>query len=369
MARYLALLMLVVMLGACAAPTAAPSAPATPSLATPPPSTPGPAAPLPVTAPPPPPASSSLVSLPSLAGVVNQVKPAVVAIFTEVQQAEGAGSGFIFRSDGYILTNNHVVEGATQITVALPPSSRFPRGTTLPGKVLGQDALTDTAVVKVEASDLTTLPLAKSPLQVGDWVIAMGNALALEGGPTVTLGIVSALGRTVDVSDTGGTLYDLIQTDAAINPGNSGGPLLNLSGEVVGINTIVASGAQGIGFAVSISTVISVVDELISSGKVNWPWIGVTVGSVTPAVASQFGLGVQEGVLIRDVTQGSPAEQAGLKQNDVIVRLGAVNTPDYVVFLQELRRRRAGDQVELGIRRGTASLSVAITLAERPPNS
>ena len=367
MTRYLALLMLVVMLGACAAPTAAPSAPATPSLANPPPSTPGPVAPLPVTGSPPPPASSSLVSLPSLAGVVNQVKPAVVAIFTEVQQAEGAGSGFIFRSDGYILTNNHVVEGATQITVALPPSSRFPRGTTLPGRVLGKDPLTDTAVVKVEASDLTTVPMAGATLQVGDWVIAMGNALALEGGPTVTQGIVSALGRAVDV-DTGVTLYDLIQTDAAINPGNSGGPLLNLFGEVVGINTIVASGAQGIGFAVSTNTVLSVVDELIRLGKVNWPWIGVTVGSVTPAVASQFGLAVEEGVLIREVTRGSPAEQAGLKQNDVIVRLGGVDTPDYVFFLQELRRRRAGDQVELGIRRGTASLSVTITLAERPNN-
>ena len=326
MARYLALLMLVVMLGACAVPTTAPSAPATPSLATPPPSTPGPAAPLPVTASPPPPASSSLVSLPSLAGVVNQVKPAVVAIFTEVQQAEGAGSGFIFRPDGHILTNNHVVEGATQITVALPPSSRFPRGTTLPGRVLGQDPLTDTAVVKVEASDLTTLPMARTPLQVGDWVIAMGNALALEGGPTVTLGIVSALGRAVDV-DTGVTLYDLIQTDAAINPGNSGGPLLNLTGEVVGINTIVASGAQGIGFAVSVNTVLSLVDELIRSGKVNWPWIGVTVASVTPAVASQLGLAVEEGVLIREVSQGSPAERVGLKQNDVIVRLGGGGYP------------------------------------------
>ncbi|MBU2009653.1 MAG: trypsin-like peptidase domain-containing protein [Chloroflexi bacterium] len=367
MARYLVLLMLVVMLGACAVPTAAPSAPATPSLATPPPSTPGPAAPLPVTASPPPPANSSLVSLPSLAGVVNQVKPAVVAILTEVQQAEGAGSGFIFRPDGYILTNNHVVEGATQITVALPPGSRFPRGTTLPGKVLGQDPLTDTAVVKVEASDLTTLPMARAPLQVGDWVIAVGNALALEGGPTVTLGIVSALGRSVD-EETGVTLYDLIQTDAAINPGNSGGPLLNLSGEVVGMNTLVAGGAQGIGFAVSVNTVLSVVDELIRLGKVNWPWIGVTVGSVTPAVASQLGLAVQEGVLIREVSQGSPAERVGLKQNDVIVRLGGVDTPDYLIFLQELRRRRAGDQVELAIRRGNDSLSVTITLAERPPN-
>ena len=320
---------------------------------------------MPATASPPPSASSSLVSLPSLAGVVNQVKPAVVAIFTEVRQAEGAGSGFIFRPDGYIFTNNHVVEGATQITVALPPSSRFPRGTTLPGRVLGKDPLTDTAVVKVEASDLTTVPMARAALQVGDWVIAMGNALALEGGPTVTLGIVSALERAVDV-DTGVTLYDLIQTDAAINPGNSGGPLLNLSGEVVGINTIVASGAQGIGFAVSVNTVLSVMDELIRSGKVNWPWIGVTVGSVTPAVASQLGLAVEEGVLIREITRGSPAEQAGLKQNDVIVRLGGMNTPDYVIFLQELRRRRAGDKVELGVRRGTTSLSVTITLAERP---
>ncbi len=365
MARYFALLMLVVMLGACAAPTAAPSAPATPSLA-PPASTPASLA-TPALSTPAPAGVSSPVALPSLAGVVNQVKPAVVAIFTEVQQAEGAGSGFIFRPDGYIFTNNHVVEGAQQITVALPPSQRFPRGTTLPGKVLGQDPLTDTAVVKVEASDLTTLPMARAPLQVGDWVIAVGNALALEGGPTVTLGIVSALGRSVDV-DTGVTLYDLIQTDAAINPGNSGGPLLNLSGEVVGMNTIVAGGAQGIGFAVSVNTVLSVVDELIRLGKVNWPWIGVTVGSVTPAVASQFGLGVEEGVLIREVSQGSPAERVGLKQNDVIVRLGGVDTPDYLIFLQELRRRRAGDQVELAIRRGNDSLSVTITLAERPPN-
>jgi len=368
MARYLALLMLVTMLGACAVPTAAPSAPATPSLAAPPPSTPGPGTLVslpPATASPPPPASSSLVSLPSLAGVVNQVKPAVVAILSEVQRAEGAGSGFIFRPDGHIMTNNHVVEGAQQITVALPPSSRFPRGTTLPGRVLGRDPLTDTAVVKIEASDLTILPMATAPPQVGDWVIAVGNALALEGGPTVTLGIVSALGRAVD-ADSGITLYDLIQTDAAINPGNSGGPLLNLSGEVVGMNTLVAGGAQGIGFAVSMNTVLSVVDELIRSGKVNWPWIGVTVGSVTPAVASQLGLAVEEGVLIREVTRGSPAERAGLRQNDVIVRLGAVNTPDLVVFMQGVRRHRAGETIELGIRRGNDSLSVTITLAERP---
>jgi len=361
MAKTLALVMLVLVLSACA-PTVA-SAPTTPSVA-PPVSTP---AAVPATPPPSTPAQGSLlVSLPSLAGVVDQVKPAVVAIFTQAQQTEGAGSGFVFRPDGHILTNNHVVEGAQQITVALPPSSRYPRGTTLPGTVLGRDPLTDTAVVKIQASDLTTLPLATVAPQVGDWVIAMGNALALEGGPTVTLGIVSALGRAVDVSDTGVTLYDLVQTDAAINPGNSGGPLLNLSGEVVGINTIVATGAQGIGFAVSVNTVTSVVDELIRLGKVNWPWVGVTVASVTPAVVSQFGLTVQEGVLIREIITGSPAERAGLRVNDVIVRLGAVDTPDHIVFLQELRRHRAGETVQVGIRRGNDSLTVTITLAERP---
>ena len=359
MAKTLALLMLVLVLGACVAPTVA-AAPTTPTpVSTPPavPATPTPSTPAP---------GSLLVSLPSLSGVVDQVKPAVVAIFTQAQQTEGAGSGFVFRPDGHILTNNHVVEGAQEITVALPPSARYPRGTTLPGTVLGRDPLTDTAVVKIEATGLTTLPLATGTPQVGDWVIAMGNALALEGGPTVTLGIVSALGRAVDVSDTGVTLYDLVQTDAAINPGNSGGPLLNLSGEVVGINTIVATGAQGIGFAVSVNTVTSVVDELIRLGKVNWPWVGVTVASVTPAMATQLGLTVQEGVLIREVITGSPAERVGLRANDVISRVGAVDTPDYIVFLQELRRHRAGETVEMGIRRGNDSLTVTITLAERP---
>ena len=210
-------------------------------------------------------------SLPSITEVVEAVKPAVVSvmvgtvsynIFLQPVPTEQAGSGVIIDDRGYIITNNHVVEGAESITVTLTDGRAFDATLT------GTDPLTDLAVIKIEGDSLPTVEFSKSSeVEVGEWVVAIGNALALKGGPTVTVGVISALGRTIE-AESGWSLYDVIQTDAAINPGNSGGPLINLQGEVVGINTakISAIDVAGVGFAVSADTASPVVDELINRG-------------------------------------------------------------------------------------------------------
>ncbi len=312
----------------------------------------------------------------SIPDIVDRVKPAVVAILTEGTQLDlflqalpsrGVGSGAIFTSDGFILTNNHVVEDAQSITVALPRSHYFPEGAIFEGRVVGRDPLTDLAIVKVDAQDLPTIPIGDTQrLRVGEWVIAIGNAQALPGGPTVTLGIVSALGRSVETGDRGIALHDLVQTDAAINPGNSGGPLLNLLGEVVGINTAIIRGAQNIGFSISTVTVRSVMDELIQEGKVKWPWLGVRITSLTPALASERGFPVEQGVVIIEVMPGTPAAQAGLRDNDIMVSLNGEDIPDLETFQKMIRRYRAGDTVELGLVRGSQDISIEVTLGEMP---
>src|SRR5262249_18429907 len=201
--------------------------------------------------------------------VVAKARPAVVNIATRqvtydvllrAVPAQGLGSGVIFDSRGYVLTNNHVVQGAQQIRVTLPDGRAFP------GKLIGSDPITDLAVVKIDGRDLLVAQLgASSKLEIGETVIAIGNPLGLEGGPTVTVGVVSALARSIE--DPGGpTLHDLIQTDAAINPGNSGGPLIRMSGEVIGVNTAIIQGAQGIGFAISINSAKPIVQELLRRG-------------------------------------------------------------------------------------------------------
>ncbi|MDA8216009.1 MAG: trypsin-like peptidase domain-containing protein, partial [Dehalococcoidales bacterium] len=228
----------------------------------------------------------------SISQVAKDVKPAVVQITNqqEVQTSQsnqpyvvpaGVGSGVIYDDQGHILTNAHVVEGANQLLVSLPDGRSFE------GKLIGSDAQTDLAVVKIDGSNLPVAKLGDSTqLQVGDWLVAIGNALALPGGPTVTAGVVSALGRTVqEPADQSGTpgpfLFDVIQTDAPINPGNSGGPLVNLNGQVIGINTLVAGQAetgvqaQGIGFAIAISTAKPIADELVANGKVVHPYLGI----------------------------------------------------------------------------------------------
>ena len=220
------------------------------------------------------------------------------------------GSGFVINPNGYIVTNNHVVDGATKISVKLSD------GRELPGKVVGRDAKTDIALLKVEAANLTVIPLGdSSTMQVGEPVMAIGNPFGLE--QTVTTGIVSATGRAIGA----GPYDDFIQTDASINPGNSGGPLINARGQAIGINTAIYSqggGSVGIGFAIPMSLAKNVVTQLADSGKVTRGWLGVGIQAVTPELAKSFGRSDTTGVLVSSVSEGSPAEHAGLKTGDII---------------------------------------------------
>jgi len=221
----------------------------------------------------------------------------------------GVGSGFVMSRDGYILTNNHVVEDADQIKV------KFADGKEYEGKVVGRDPKTDLAVVKINgAADLQPLTLANSDdLKVGSWVVAVGSPFGLE--QTVTAGIVSAKGRVI-----GSGPYDnFIQTDASINPGNSGGPLINMKGEVVGVNTAIIAGGQGIGFAIPINMVKEIAPQLKDKGHVTRGWLGVSIQEITPELGKSLGLKESKGALVAQVVSGSPAEKAGIEQGDVIV--------------------------------------------------
>ena len=310
-------------------------------------------------------------SLPAITEVVDAVQPAVASIivgvitydiFLQPVPQQAAGSGAIIDSRGYIVTNNHVVEGAESITVTLPD------GRTFDAVLVGTDPLTDLAVIKIEGIDLPTIPFGdSSTLRAGDWVVAIGNALALPGGPTVTVGVVSALGRSIQEQN-GVTLYDVIQTDAAINPGNSGGPLLNLHGEIVGINTAKISAVEisGVGFAVSANTARPIVEELIEEGHVTRPYLGISLLTVNSAIANQFDLATDEGALITSVVTGTPADEAGLLPGDVIIRVDGqkVTTTDDVILA--IRGHQIGDPMEITYLRGTVENTVSPILMERP---
>jgi serine protease Do len=231
----------------------------------------------------------------------------------EEQLAKALGSGFIIDDQGTILTNNHVVSGADEIEVHLLDGRKFK------AKVLGSDPRTDIAVIRIKTDE--KLPYAKlgdsSAIRPGDWVMAIGNPFGLEN--TVTVGVISAKGRMIG----GGAPYaKFIQTDASINPGNSGGPLFNINGEVIGINTMIHAGGQGIGFAIPIDLAKSMVPELVEKGSVTRGWLGVAVQDVTPELAKSFGLEKAEGALVAEVYAGSPAADAGLKRGDVIISFG-----------------------------------------------
>ncbi|MDA8088050.1 MAG: trypsin-like peptidase domain-containing protein [Nitrospiraceae bacterium] len=221
---------------------------------------------------------------------------------------QALGSGIIIEKDGYIVTNNHVISGAQKIRVILSD------GRTFKGRVIGADKKTDLALVKVNAANLPTLRFGDSDsVRPGDWVIAVGNPFGLEH--TVTQGIISATGRAIGA----GPYENFLQTDAPINPGNSGGPLVNVLGEVIGINTAIIKSGQGIGFAIPSNTAQKIVSELKAHGKVIRGWIGVEVESVTPGLAGQFGLKEAKGALVAGVVSGGPAGNAGIKSGDIIV--------------------------------------------------
>lgn len=304
----------------------------------------------------------------SVPGIVESIKPSVVAIFTqrvtpdfffEAVPNEGAGTGLVASEDGHILTNAHVIQGAQQIEVLLNDGER------VPAEVVGADVHTDLAVLKVDASGLQPAPLGDSDiLRVGEQVIAVGHALALPGGPTVTKGIVSALDRSIRAGEA--VLQNLIQTDAAINLGNSGGALVNGNGNVVGINTAIAGNAQNIGFAIAITPARDVFEQLISTGKVVHAFLGVQMLTLSPAIATELGLDVERGVLIDRVEPGSPAQEAGLEDGDVIVEIGGEEVTEAVDVQREVSARDPGDTIEVVVVRGSERVTVEAVLTERP---
>jgi serine protease Do len=303
--------------------------------------------------------------------LVAEVAPAVVSIVTETVSYNwfwqavpqtGAGSGIIISPDGYIVTNNHVVEGASKVTVTLSD------GHTFDATIVGTDAQTDLAVVKINASNLTYLHFLNNSLEqlsVLDPVVAVGNALALPGGPTWTTGVISNLGRSIE-EENGVVLNGIIQTDAAINPGNSGGPLLDTAGQVVGINVAIASNSENIGFAISTDTAIPVVQSLITEGKVARPWLGVQVTTVTSTIQQYYNLSVNAGVLITSVTNDSPADKAGLRPGDVIIKIDDEDISTAAELSSAIGSHQIGDQVEITYYRGNAQKVATATLGESP---
>ena len=311
--------------------------------------------------------TASLTSLPSISTLVHEIEPAVASISVESISRgmffdfadEGAGTGVVIRSDGYIVTNFHVIQGANDIKVNLP------NGNTYDAEIVGYDIITDLAVLKIDEENLTTIRMGDSDdIHVGDWVVALGNALALKGGPTVTLGIVSARGRTLSTER--GDLYDLIQTDAAINDGNSGGPLINLHGEVIGINTAIIRRAQGIGFAISSTAAQPIINSLIEHGRVVRPLIGLTGADVTPARANQLGLNVDEGIIVTRMTLDGPAYEGGIRVGDVITKLNDIPTPDMADFLTLLWTFEIGQEIQVEYIHENETQVTIVTLAERP---
>lgn len=306
-------------------------------------------------------------SFPDFRPVVTEVMPSVVSVTSEMvvsglfgQSTEYvAGSGILIDPEGYIATNNHVVEDAQSIYVELTD------GRTFPANIVGTDPLSDLAVITVNATDL---PYAywgnSSSLSLGEWVLAIGNALG--EGITVTEGIVSRLNVPVNVD--GNVLYGLIQTTAAINPGNSGGPLVNIFGEVIGITSvkIVASAVEGIGYAISSHEARPIIEDLIRYGRVTYPWLGVSVSTVTPLVAASKHLSVDRGAIIADIVPDCPAEAAGLQIGDVIIRFADKEIANLTDLVQAIRGSEIAEEVDIVFVRGNDTRTTSAQLIERP---
>src|SRR5436190_11137238 len=232
------------------------------------------------------------------------------------QSYTSLGSGFVWSGDGIIVTNNHVVEGASRITVI------FSDRTEMRAKLIGVDPDSDVAVLRVDAKNLPAAPIGtSSDLMIGETVVAVGNPFGLSG--TVTTGVVSALGRSVPSKEQGRTFTDFIQTDASINPGNSGGPLLNIEGKVIGINTAIYANAQGIGFAIPVDRARKIVQDIVRYGSVHSAWIGAVTATLTPEEAKRLSLRATRGAIISRIFAGSPAQSAGLRPGDVITAVDA----------------------------------------------
>ena len=269
----------------------------------------------------------------------------------------GLGSGFLFRDDGYILTNNHVVEGADTISVYLT-SSEEPYEAT----VIGREAGLDLAVIKIEGEGFPYLLLGDSDqASVGDWVVAIGNPYGLDH--TVTVGVISAKGRPLTIEKT--AYQNLLQTDAAINPGNSGGPMLNLRGEVIGINTAINASAQGIGFAIPSSTVLDVLGELENGIERVRPWIGINMQQMSSDMLQYFNIeGMQTGVIVNNVVEGAPADKAGIRRGDVLLEVDGQKVTDTAQVRGIILSHKVGDVVMIKVFRDGDEMDIMVELEE-----
>jgi serine protease Do len=322
-------------------------------------------------------ASTQIPADEPVARVASQVEPSVVQVNVEAiqttpfgaQQEEGIGSGVIYREDGYIVTNNHVVEGANEVNIA------FVDGTTERAEVVGRDPRTDIAVVRVNRDNLPAAAFNEEEPIIGQLAVAVGSPSGFES--TVTSGVISGLNRELSPQFTGGSeqdpsLVDLIQTDAAISPGSSGGALANRDGEIIGINVaylpITQTGAptQGLGFAIPSDTAVSVADQLIETGEVSSPYLGVSLTDLTPQVAEDYGLDVDSGAIVLEVVPGTPSDEAGLRAEDIIVGLNDTPIESSGDLLGALRDYLPGDTVQLRIVRDNDEQTFDVTLAERP---
>ncbi|MFA5261396.1 MAG: trypsin-like peptidase domain-containing protein, partial [Candidatus Omnitrophota bacterium] len=285
------------------------------------------------------------------------------------QRREGLGSGVIVDNNGYILTNEHVVRGADTITVMLPDGRAFE------GELKGTDSRSDLAVVKIPPLDMTIPPLGNSDdLKIGQWVVAIGNPFGHvlnDPQPTVTTGVISALHRALPATSRRDTDYsDLIQTDAAINPGNSGGPLVNLNGEVIGINVAIFStsgGYQGIGFAVPVNYAKTIVDQIIKGKKVAQGWIGISIQDVDYRLAKYFNLPSAEGVLVLKVLKDAPAQQAGLADGDIILSINDVKMRTSALLSKYIANRDIGETIQMRIMHKGEEKDLNVVIGERPP--
>ncbi len=306
--------------------------------------------------------------------VVEEIEPAVVTVvgtvpgtqtfFGRTADSQVSGSGFIISAGGYIVTNNHVVEDTSDLYVILSD------GTELEAEIVSRDIYADLAVLKVEGTMPAVAPLGSSEdLKPGETVIAIGSPLGTFRN-SVTVGVVSATGRTLDTGE-GYNMENLIQTDAAINSGNSGGPLVNLAGEVIGVNAVVVRGsslsstsAEGLGFAIPSDTVTLISNQIIEKGYFARPYLGVGVQNIDPSIAKRYNLPVEWGGYITEVISGSPAAEAGLRINDIITRLGNISVTEDTTYLNALFMCQPGEEIEVEFYRGSQVMTVTIMLAE-----
>ena len=311
----------------------------------------------------------------ALSGLENQVTQAVEKLsdsivsvssmrlerrFFGIIPSEGQGSGIILDKKGLIITNNHVIDEANQVHVSLKD------GRTFTGEVVGADEATDVAVIRVDASDLPVAELGDSEmLKVGQFVLAIGNALALPGGPTVSMGVLSAKGRPLPGTDF--IFEGLLQTDAAVNPGNSGGPLADLDGRIIGMTTLMIPYAQGMGFAIPINTVKKIAQEILDNGRVSRRWIGISGIDVTPQLARRYNLQTESGFLVAEVVPRSPAENAGLRNGDVVVGAGGNDVKHTKDLLLAISKVGAGDNIRIDVNRMGRRGALDVRPTESPP--